>query len=790
MLRKRTQQLIYLSWVLVFTLALIQVFANTKILTDITSFMPSGNNDKQQQLLKEFQAGAASRLWLIAITGKANEVTDADALLITAQSQKLAVSLRESGLFSSIENGASAVDDKLAEGLFHYRYLLDRTINEDYFSVSELRHALLQRLEEMASPFSSFSKRLLVSDPTAAMLRVSESFQGRQSALELSNGVWYSRKENRALLIASSKGPGSNIDAQEKVYKFIQRAFEQSRTDEKSSLIVSGSPLFAVVARDSIRKESQRLSIAAVFFMLLFMFVVFKSGMLVLLTMLPLAGGLVMATALVSLLYGSIHGITLAFGITLLGVAIDYPVHLLIHAQKEKSLKKAAVRIWPVLRLGVLTTALGYGAMVWTDFTGLSQLGAFSLVGLITAALVTRYLLPVLKQKVNVRKFKIQRTVPSRTIRLWKRIVGMGLIGFLLVSLIGSNVFLPDDIWSRDIASLSPVSEKLLQQDRLLRARAGMSDVGSLIRIKGKDAEEVLRKEEQLRPALDRAVQESMLGSYLSAAEILPSVYTQQQRQSLLPVTDTLTRRLDQAMQNLPFRVGSFMPFLESIQESKSMHPLKPADLQGTSLGAALNGLLSIDSEGATGIIKLNGLLDVKAFQESILAAAISQVAFVNIKAETNELIDDFRQEMVFRIAWMSGVIVLVLLLGLKSVLKSVAVITPVILAVLFAALVPLWLGETLTLFHLVSLLLVAGLGLDYALFFSSIRYSMGNTKTVTYSLIICSISSFVVFSMLAFSSIPVLHAIGITVSSGVIAAFLFSWILSGEQSGELETSS
>jgi predicted exporter len=778
----RKPLLIRLSWFLVLTLALIQVFAYTTVQTDIASFMPSGSNDKQRQLLQELQQGSASRLWLIAITGKANETNDAsdtDELQITAQSQKLAASLRESGLFSSVVNGSSTVDDKLRQLLFSYRYLLDKMMSQDSFSVSVLRHAFQQRLEEMSSPFSSFSKRLLVSDPTAAMIRVSDSLQGGQSALESSNGVWYSSSDKRALLIASSKEPGSNIDAQEEAYKLIQSAFEQTRGSTSSSLIVSGSPLFAVVARDSIRKESRQLSIAAGLFMLVFMFLVFRSGTTVLLTMLPLAGGLLMATALVSLLYGSIHGITLAFGITLLGVAIDYPVHLLMHARKESSLQQAAIRIWPVLRLGVMTTALGYGAMVWTDFSGLSQLGVFSLTGLITAALITQTLLPVLKKNVPSFSVGLEFLDLTSKSRFWLRLTGMALIAFVLVSMVSlmkPDSFLPEDIWSNDIAALSPVPAELVQRDRLLRNSLGVPEATSLIRVEGNNVEQVLRKQELLQPVLARAIRKGYLSGTQSAADLLPSLQTQQYRQSLLPDRETLSERMHDALQGLPFRVESFDPFLDAVEETKSLKLLKPEDLQGSSLGAAFDGLLSINASSVSGVIRLSGLVDPTALEKLLKESAIPQVAFINLKSSTNNLILEFRQEMLSRIGWVAAVILLVLIIGLRDIRRSLRVLGPVILAVLFAGMVPLWLGESLNLFHLVSLLLVTGLGLDYALFFSSIRDDRDEAAIVTFSLIICSISSLVVFAMLAFSSMPVLHSIGITVASGVVAAFILSW--------------
>ena len=81
------------------------------------------------------------------------------------------------------------------------------------------------------------------------------------------------------------------------------------------------------------------------------------------------------------LLFGSLHGITLAFGMTLLGVAVDYPLHLFSHLRDDETPQSTLRRVWPTLRLGVLTTALGYLAMVFSDFDGLRQLAVFAIGG-------------------------------------------------------------------------------------------------------------------------------------------------------------------------------------------------------------------------------------------------------------------------------------------------------------------------------------------------------------------------------------------------------------------------
>lgn len=785
--------LIRLCWLIVLFLALLQVIFNTQLQTDIASFMPAGRNDEQRQLLDEFQRGSAARLWLIAVTANADQPVNSDQII--SQSQQLAQNLRQSDLFSAVLNGPAAMDDAQSQKLFSYRYLLDKSITADSFSVAELNKALLLQLEEMTSPFSSFSKRLLVSDPTAAMQRISGNLEGYQSSLETTNRVWYSSKDKRALLIASSKEQGSDIDAQEKAYYVIKTAFELSNRDLNSSLLVSGSPLFAVAARERIRQESRLLSFAAGLFMLVFMLLVFRSATAVLLTMLPLAGGLLIATALVSLLYGSIHGITLAFGITLLGVAIDYPVHLLMQAKKESSLQQAAVRIWPVLKLGVLTTALGYGAMIWTNFTGLSQLGMFSFVGLLSAAIITRTLLPLLNKQLPGQSTVPQAVSGLMMNRCGLKVAAIAIVGMIVVSfinLLNNDSFPPVGVWSHDIADLSPVPAELLRRDRMLRSIIGAPEAASMIRVEANDVEGVLQKQEQLKPILIEAIRKGYLVHSQSAADLLPSIDTQQFRQSLLPDKQTLTQRLHDALHGLPFRAEKFEPFVEAVTQTKSLLPLGPDDLRGTVAGAALQGLLSTtqeqSSKGASGVVRLTGLKEPRALEALVNEAGLPQVTFINIKAGTSELMDEFRLEMLSRVAWVAAVIMLVLLVGLRNVRQSIKVISPVVLAVMFSALVPLWLGESLNIFHLVSLLLVTGLGLDYALFFNSAANDSSDAGTIFYSLIICSTSSLIVFAMLAFSEIPVLHAIGVTVASGVVAAFVLSWWFSAPKPSGSQT--
>jgi len=86
--------------------------------------------------------------------------------------------------------------------------------------------------------------------------------------------------------------------------------------------------------------------------------------------------------------------------------------------------------------------------------------------------------------------------------------------------------------------------------------------------------------------------------------------------------------------------------------------------------------------------------------------------------------------------------------------------------------------GVELTLFHLVALILAAGLGLDYALFFEHAGDDREEQLRTLHALIVCSLMTLLVFTLLALSSIPVLRAIGSTVALGVVGNFVLGLLI------------
>src|SRR6185503_17286558 len=151
-------------------------------------------------------------------------------------------------------------------------------------------------------------------------------------------------------------------------------------TDEVK-LLVSGPGVFAARTRVAVRNDALRLSLIATALVAGLLLAVYRSGRLLALGLVPIASGALAGIAAVSL----------GFGVTLIGEGVDYAIYLFTQAAGGGARHAALERIWPTLRLGVLTSICGFSAMLFSGFTGLAQLGLFSIVGLLVAVAVTRW---------------------------------------------------------------------------------------------------------------------------------------------------------------------------------------------------------------------------------------------------------------------------------------------------------------------------------------------------------------------------------------------------------------
>ena len=751
------------------------------IRADLSVLMPEKQSRELEILFSALQEGPANRLILIGLRPKdGDQALQAPADL----SRAFKAELRKSGFFEQVLNGEVSLDRSSLDPFFAHRYHLNPPLDPESFSVAGLRRsleALLSRLQGLEAPVV---EGLMADDPTLRTLEVAALWRPA-SVAERHQGVWLGSGGSRVLLLARIRGSAFAFRQQEAMIKAVSAAAERLQPRYGPlELSLSGPSVIAADSRLQNEAESQRLILICVPLVIGLLFVFFRRPAVILIALMPLMSGLLAGTLAVAALFGFVHVTTLGFGVTLIGVSVDYPLHLVTRLRAAGAMAQGLQRVWPALALGVLTTIVGFLPMVLSSFPGVAQLGIFTLAGLATAAAVTRWFLPLVAGVASgsLRTWVTKAIPPSgwpiRRLRPVAVVAGLAALTLL--------TFRGDEIWQQDLAALSPLPEEVRAKDEELRRDLRVATPRSLLTIDGESPEQVLIRSEALLPLLDRLEAEGALEGFDLAARYLPSAEAQQTRLSHLPAVAELRQRLETALEGLPFKPGAFEPFLEGYGTAKASAPLRLADMGAEDLRLRLRSLLLERDGGATGLVSLRGAPNFERLEEALAEAGVAGVRLLDVKRATQNLMDAYLRET---LVWASlgGLLGLLLLsVALRSARAVAQIALPAALSVLLTAAVMVAAGQGLSLFQVLALLMVAGLGIDYSVFLRQRdRKSGAADREGPIAVCLCAVTSFCVFAVLASASIPLLAQIGLTAALGTLFSLLLSFVFAGQGPAE-----
>lgn len=773
--RDRTGPWLLAAWLAAVALAGLYVTRTLTISGDLRLFLPAPKTEEQQLLLEGIGEGPAAGVLLVALEG-------ADPQALAEQSRSLAGAARNRPEFLRVDNGESPLGD-LPEPLMDWRYLLSPGMDGDGLGAPRLRRELQARVRDLLSPAAPLLEPLMTRDPTLEVVKLVEGWVPAAEPAQL-DGVWFDEVRGRALLVVQPRAAPFDPDGQQAALEALRAAAAEAGIGAPTNLVVSGPGSFSALMKDRTQAEAQRLGTAATVGMLVLLAVAYRRARVLVLGALPLASAGLAGLACVSALFGAVHGITLAFGFTLIGVAQDYPMHLFSHQHRGVDPRASARALWPTMATGVASTCVAYLAFLASGVTGLAQLAVFTISGLAVAGLTTRYLMPRI----------IGRDYPDfgrsqAMSRTWKALAGLPVPRWLpAVAAVAALAALlaPGTTWDDDLGRLTPVPRELLQRDAELRTALAAPDVRYLVGLRAPDAEGALQRLESLAPVLARAVEDGVLDGFDHAARYLPSAGTQRRRQAALPDSDTLRAALGEAQQGLPFRAGAFAPFVADVAAARERAPVTPADLDGTPLQALVGSLLHRSGDGWVATITLAGVHDAAALAAALQAAG-GGATLVDLKRASTTLVVEQRRRILWTLAIAALLLVAVVRVALGRWSRARRVLAPMALTTLLVVATLHLAGQPLNLFHLIALVLAAGLGLDYALFFERAADDPQEQGRTLHGILVCSASTFMVFVLLASSSIPVLRAIGLTVSLGVVCNFLLALLMTRPAPGDTD---
>ncbi|HEV8442319.1 MAG TPA: hypothetical protein VGQ27_02525 [Steroidobacteraceae bacterium] len=759
------------TWILLLALGVSWVQSNLHVSADLRLFMPAPRTEQQRLLIQNIGESPASRLLVLAVEG------DQPATLASI-SNRLASALAQRAEFAFVANGGQA-QPSIPERLLPYRYLITDSFDAQPLDASRLQSELADREADMASPAAGFLEEWLPRDPTLEILHLASRWQPRAEPHH-TDGAWFSADAKRALLLVETRAAAFDPDGQGTALGILNQEFARARAASPAKLTVSGTGYFSAFIRDRTQNEATWIGAADTIGMILLVWFAYRRFLFTVLGALPLASGALAGLAVVSALFDSVHGITLAFGFTLIGVAQDYPMHLFSHLEAHEPPLHTARRVWPPLATGVASTSIAYLAFLVSGVIGLAQVACLTITGLLVAGLTTRYLLPRVVPPMSYdpsKSMRLQRL--NQRIERLPRPIAL----FAVIPVAAAIVFLvrPDGFWQNNLSKLTPVPPDMLRTDVELRRELATPDLRYLLVASGATQDAVLTALEGMDAELARSVKDGAIGSFEHAAQFLPSAALQLKRQAALPDAARLRGMVAAAVAQSSFEDGLFEPFLRDVERARSLPPLTRADLGDTPLALRLGSELFERDGRWYALISLYDVRDPHAMAALALRHS-GEITFLDLKTASEELVAAQRSHIILCLEIAAALLVIVIALALRKLSRVLRVLAPMILTTLVILAVLRACDVSLSLFHLVSLVLAAGLGLDYALFFEHASPEPGEQQRTLHALLVCSATTLWVFALLALSTVPILQAIGVTVSLGVISNFVLALLLTRER--------
>lgn len=645
--------------------------------------------------------------------------------------------------------------------LFSYRYLY-----EDLHA-DQLTERIAQLWKAWQLGFVP-DKQLALADPTQTWYRYLSRLHPT-SALPSQAGIWSTK--TRLLFFLELAPTVADAQRDRFLQEFDHRlnAFLSHQEVEMPAQWSSPAKI-ASYARSQVETNVQRLIWLTGLGVTLFLFWVFRRIDQLLWILLPVFTGLWGGALITQLGFGSLNVLTLAFGSLLIGVAVDFPIHVLAGNRVEK---RQAKKNWTLVGMGGITTLTGLTSIGFLPIEGFRQLAVFCVSGLSLALLVTFLMSVWLSNQITEDKRSASASpIPLQQIWLhhaWSR---PSLLTIWVVILFGV-LWMHPPVWEDDLASISPVPKALLQESKALQSQFKQPQTTQMLIVTSNDMEALLRQEERIFQQLNALKASNKIGGYLGLANLLPSQSLQRLRQSNLPSQSSLKEAVVQAKTELPMRL--FTPFIQNVEkarDSKVLNWERWRQLVPDELRTLAEHLIKTPSDvhdpkaGWVGYIWLYGHVDSKALQT--FADNDINITYFDQRTLVAEIVGQVSVSFLTILPW--SLLIMTLLLGWFIGKGAFSVMLVVSLAATLT-LMTLALFTPLSIFHGVAVILVMAMGVDYALFVRASRFQKDPVGKKL-SVLVAMITTLIAFGLLFSSGISILVTLGSTVFLGVLYSY------------------
>ncbi|MCT7941278.1 MMPL family transporter [Shewanella holmiensis] len=745
--------------------------SGAKVQSDILAMLPHLQQDElTHNALQQVENRLANQVYIAIVSSQKQTAINAAKTLI----HQLKHDPQQA--FSQVTSASDSDINALGKWYFDHRFKLLTADQQHALTTRQLDGLIAKAQQQLYSAFGFANSQLISQDP---LLLFSDNMLAltASSSLSQEQGILFNQQANQTAAIVIAKGAQSafNPNAQQQQLAALNHAFA-AVAGADVQILKAGALFHAQAATASAKQEITFIGGLSLIGVVILVWLGFRTLMPLHLALLTLSSGLVFALVTTLSLFNELHLLTLVFGTSLIGIAIDYSFHFYCEklSQPQQNAQQVIDNILPAMTLALATSSLAFIGIGFTPFPGMQQVAVFCASGLFGAYITLVLAFPLLANKplkpsnaLNWAQYYLHLVIKISAKPVINRVV-FCIIG--LVCFAGLLQLQHND----DIRYLQQSPQQITDEENQLRHWLSGGTDNQFILVSAENETSLLEALHQLTPTLDLAVNQGELNHFFSIATLLPSFSQQQQnyqlqgliyQQNLPHIIDQLGLNDDTGLLNQSLLTA----YLEA----------QPANLTPNALLAfgdsALKDLwLTPTNKGSVGaIVLLTGINKLDELTTRINHTQLSdaKVKLVDKVGDISNLMGQYRQ---FTMLLLLGVLVIAcIIFCIKYPIKlALAVIGVPTLAIILTLSSLGLLGSPFSLFHALALILVLGIGIDYSLFFAEAKHT---SQGVMMAIFMSACSTLLAFGLLAFSQTNAIHFFGLTLLLGIGYAFLLA---------------
>ncbi|WP_452230722.1 MMPL family transporter [Lacinutrix sp. MEBiC02404] len=759
--------------------------SNIEFEEDITKLIPqSEKSSEAQKVLK--QVNFADKI-IVNIQRKENG--NADDLTTYATAFMDSIATTSEAYIKDIQ-GQVADEDIMNTLDFVYNNLPLFLNESDYQSIQQKLHKdSIQKTtnanyKTLISPSGFVAKETILKDPLGlsfiALKKLQELSFGDDFTLH--NGFIISKDKNNVLLFITPTFASSETAENATFADNLYALQEQLNTTFQGKVTADyfGGALIAVANAKQIKTDIQLTVGIAITVLLLILILFYKKLSVPIILFTPTVLGALLAVSFLYLIRGKISAISLGIGSVLLGVTLDYALHILTHIRSNNNVKQLYKEITKPILMSSLTTALAFLCLLFIESQALQDLGIFAAISVLGASVFALLFIPQVyhtKAETNAKKNIIDR-VASYPLHKNK----WSLIA--LVILLSISAFTYNKVtFNNDLAKLNFEPKPLMEAQQRLDALTNISSKSVYLATYGNTENEALLANDAIYPILkklqkeDKIIQFSSIGSLIQSEEIqLQKINNWKQFWTTQNIQNT-KNNLVESGNTLGFKPSTFKNFYALLENDFT--PLSVADFKALKTISTEDYITTKeDFSTVTTLVKVQdentqNLVDTFERQDKTVVVDrkhMNETFLGNLKTDFNRLV-----------LYSSIVVLILLLLFYRSISLTLVTAIPIALTWLATLGVMGLFGIQFNIFNIIISTFVFGLGIDYCIFITNgllHEYKTGEAALPTHktSIILSVITTILGVGVLIFAKHPALHSISLVSIIGILSALLISF--------------